>query len=70
MRLRTYEFYELRANIGKEDEETISLHGGLEDASRRFNCRADDGRNLYLVRVTIISARKQDREFAEEPIDA
>lgn len=61
MRYRSYEYYEIRTNLGKDDEKTISWHSDLSTARIRFNALTDTHHNIYLVRVNLIEARKVDK---------
>lgn len=65
MRVRSYEFYEVRAGrLGIDDR---CLHRGNEETCRKWMRNNEENidankENLYLVRVQLIEACKADKE--------
>lgn len=62
MDFRTYEYYEVRTNLGRDDEALQRRHSLREDAEKTFHTYArtadkNIGR-VYLVRVQVIEVAK------------
>ena len=65
MRQRSYEFYEVRTNLGRTGEE-LQCRGGFEEARRtfeRYSRSVDHNQGaVYLCRVQVMEAAKADKQ--------
>lgn len=64
MKRRTYEFYEIRTNIGKDDERLLATHMTTRDQAdtKLHGCATVlfDHEDVFLVRVSVVDAYKRE----------
>lgn len=65
MRIRSYEFYEVRSNIST-DHDSLHYRGGEEGARQKLAFMGqsveENNGNVYLLRVQVLKALKADKK--------